>query len=683
MKGVLFIKKYKVYICFAFLAILMVVLYPNEGHFKYDYQRGRPWLHETLLAPIDFPILKTETELLKEKEEKASKVIDYYAYNSYLAKDRIESFNKSSEVTTYLSDNGNNKLIRAFSDNMTEVYNKGIVSSFDDDDLSDKVIFVQKEKRALITPALEVFDVDRAYNTIISAVRNQFPDLKVDSLGAILNVKTHIVPNLLYDKNTSQLLNKEAVNYISPTKGMIYTGQLIVSKGEIITADIEQMLDSFKAEYKLSFGYSGSKFWLEVSHITIVLIIIMLIFLTIYFVDNKLFADFRKLVFILILVFLSYAATVLLNGIDSQILFLLPYAVFILFSMSFFKPSFVFPTYIISLIPILFISNDGIEIFALNAVAGAIALVSFSYFNRGWLQFVNSVFIYVGMLIVYISFEFSTEGSDIIWQSTEFIYLAINSLLVVVLYPFVFLFEKIFSLVSNSKLWYMTDTNNKLLQELAHKAPGTFQHSIQVANLAENAAREIEANSMLVRVGALYHDIGKIENPQCFVENQAPGIDYHKGLSPAESAQDIIKHVDDGVALAKKYGLPDIVIDFIKSHHGHSQTLYFYNKYCNEGGNPENKAPFTYEGILPISKEQVIVMMADAVEAASRSLKSYTQESISALVEKILESRLSDDQLVQAEISIREINIVKESFKNYLLQIYHARIIYPKRKKIK
>ena len=233
--------------------------------------------------------------------------------------------------------------------------------------------------------------------------------------------------------------------------------------------------------------------------------------------------------------------------------------------------------------------------------------------------------------------------------------------------------------MSYSRLWDLSDTNNKLLQQLQYKAPGTFQHSLQVANLAENAVREIGGNAMLVRVGALYHDIGKMENPMCFIENQAEGVNYHAGLTPEESARAIIRHVDDGMALARKGRLPAVVSDFIACHHGKSLTLYFYNVYCNAGGDPANKEPFTYNGQLPRTKEQVVVMMADAVEAASRTLKDYSEESISALVEQIMTNRFDDSQLAEADISIRDINSVKESFKRYLQQIYHARIAYPKR----
>jgi putative nucleotidyltransferase with HDIG domain len=247
-------------------------------------------------------------------------------------------------------------------------------------------------------------------------------------------------------------------------------------------------------------------------------------------------------------------------------------------------------------------------------------------------------------------------------------------------YPLIYLFEKIFKLVSNSKLVELSDTSNSLLRQLADKAPGTFQHSLQVMNLADAAARSIDANVPLIRAGALYHDIGKINNPQCFTENETPGVNYHAGLSLKESAQEIIRHVSDGLALAEKHGLPDVLKEFIQSHHGTTCTGYFYTRYLNEGGDPDDVQDFYYDGVKPMTKEQVILMICDAVEAASRSLKDYSKESISALVDRIVDGKAADGQLSDSAISLRELNIVKDVIKTYIQQMYHSRVSYPKRK---
>lgn len=671
----IFIKDYKLYIAIAVAAIIMVLLYPSEGEFQYSYQKGRPWIYETLVAPFDFPVLKTQEQLMKETEEKATSEVDYYIYDDALGQNEIEQFN-SAALNSSTTVDIDEKIIISISNSLNNIYSRGIVASFQDND-QDKVIFIKKGKRVTEYPATEVYDVRQALKTVSSDLAIQYGQINADSICYRLNLNAYIVPNLFYDKATSQLIHKESINYISPTSGMVYTGQLIVSKGEIVTAEIEQLLNSYKAEYISSFGYTGPGANRIISRFLIVISILLLFFITIYYTDISIFESKNRYSFVLMIFLLLFIATSIISGISSNLLFIVPFAIYVIYSMAFFKPSFVFPTYIIALLPVLIMTDNGVELFTMNAVAGGILLFSYKKFYRGWLQFLNAVFIFAALLVVYLAFNLYSG----IVSNIDIIYLALNALLVVIGYPFIFLLERIFSLVSTSRLWEMTDTNNDLLQELSHKAPGTFQHSLQVANLAENAAREIGANTMLVRVGSLYHDIGKISNPQCFVENQAAGINYHKNLSPLESAKEIISHVDEGVTIAKKFHLPEIVIDFIKTHHGQSQTMYFYNVYCNNGGDPENKEPFTYNGELPRTKEQVIVMMADAVEAASRTLNNYTTESISTLVNTILKSRISDAQLINADISISEVNQVKDCFIKSLTQVYHERIAYPDRKK--
>lgn len=668
-------KNYKVLISFVVLAIIMILLYPQERKFKYDYQNGRPWMHETLISPIDFPILKTEDELLKEREKKASEVIDYYILNDGIASEMIGEFNKSA-ISFQISDS----LSQVINNCLADIYTQGVVSFFNGEDVNDKVIFVKKEKRVETVPAADVYDIPGAYSYIEGELKYSFPSHYVDSLVNLVNLKSFIAPNLIFDNKITEMLHKEAVDYISPTKGILYAGQLIVSKGEIVTAEISQLLESYRAEYRMSLGFTGTTTSLMLSHIIMILVILLLIVVTMYFTYFEIFSSINKLVFVLFVYFFCYLALVLLYKQSPQLLYIFPFSVFILYTTAFFENKLIIPLYIISLIPLALIPDDGVELLIMNLLSGFILLITFRRFNRGWLQFVNVIFIYAALLLVYISFELGIDVGSVNWSSPKVWYLAINAVASIVLYPFVFLFEKIFGLVSYTRLWELSDTNNRLLQELAHKAPGTLQHSIQVANLAEYAAKAIGANSMLVKVGSLYHDIGKIENPMCFIENQAPGVDYHKEFTAIESARLIIKHVEDGVAIATRNSIPNMVVDFIRTHHGHSKTMYFYNRYCNEGGDPSNLAPFTYDGGLPTTKEQAIVMMADAVEAASRTLKSYSYESISTLVESILAGRLSDEQLVNADISFREIGVVKESLKQYLMQVYHARIVYPKRK---
>lgn len=671
-----------VYIGLFVAFVIMLLCYPNEGKFKYDYHKGRPWLYETLTAPIDFPVLKTPAELMAERDEAASKVIPYYTYDSGILNEQLHELSRR-ESEALLADDLEVIVTEAF----RTIYQHGVipdktaVSQGKDVEVDNtNYIIVQRGKRAVETPEADLYTQSKAVRYIRSEIVVNLPQYDADSILTLLDIPGLIVPNLSYDPATTQLLHKEAVDYISPTKGMIYTGQLIVSEGETVTAEIEQLLDSYKAEYQLSMGYSGSAWKLVLGHALFILVILSLLYVTIYFVDVDILKKSNQFCFILFIVVFAFVITVLIRSISTTSLFFMPFAVFVLYMMAFFQAKLVFPIYMILLLPLLFMAEYGVELYTLNVFAGAVALVSFSYLYRGWLQFMNSLLIFIGLMLVHVAFELVEVGTLRELDYTIMGYLFLNALFVVAAYPLVFLLEKIFMLVSVATLKDLSDTNNPLLQELARKAPGTFQHSLQVANMAERAVAAIGGNARLVKVGAMYHDVGKLNNPQCFIENAAPGIDYHKELSPMESAREIIKHVDAGVELAKKYHLHQVIIDFITSHHGCSQTGYFYTKYCNEGGDPSKIGEFTYKGTLPATKEQVVVMMADAVEAASRTLKDYSAESISKLVDGILSQRISDSQLVRADISIKEINIVKAIFKKHLGEIYHARIAYPHKK---
>ncbi len=667
------LKDKSIYITMVIALVIMVLLYPSEGRFKYEYHKGRPWMYETLVAPMDFPILKSQAELLKEKNEAAELFVPYYVYNNEILLNVMQTadgLNRDSLIS--------NKDLATLKGVLSEIYTAGIIKR--DEQLvnneKNNYIIVQKDKRAEEVPRASVYNIRQA----VEKLQSKIAQIAADSItiAGISKIKPEslIQANLIYDQQSTELVHKNAIDYISPTKGIVYTGQLIVSEGEIITAYIEQVLDSYKAEYELSMGYSGSNISLVAGHALIILAILFLVFASIYTINIQILREKKRFNFIIFLILLTYIITVVVRDAGPEYLFMVPFAVFALYMMAFFPAKVVLPIYMISLLPLLIIAENGIELYILNLFAGAVTLLSFVYLYRGWLQFLNSLLLLGAMFIVFIAFRLLESGKPV-YDYIYVVYLFLNSMFIVAAYPLVFLLEKIFGLVSVSTLKDLSDTNNTLLQELARKAPGTFQHCLQVANLSERAVNAIHGNARLVKVGAMYHDIGKLVNPQCFIENQAPGIDYHKNLSPQESAQLIIKHVSDGVELAKKFKLPKIITAFITSHHGRSVTGYFYSKYCLDGGDPNNKEPFTYNGTLPTTKEQVVVMMADAVEAASRSLKDYSAESISNLVDKITAARISESQLIEADISLKEINTVKEVFKKHLKEIYHSRIEYP------
>ena len=600
-----FLRDPKIYVALLITLAITVVFFPEEGKFKYNYQVGRPWVYETLLSPIDFPILKTDQELLAEKEEKASEVIPYFEYDNAVANVQIQ------RLSTLLGgDSVNSHIVSSIIESLYKMYSIGILPVMEEAPAGGTIV-IQKDKRAQEVPVAEVYTAKKAEGYLKYDLSVSFPKYDADSIFSAYRLSEYIVPNLIYDQGLTDLFHKEAVDYISPTKGMVYAGQLIVSEGEIITTEVGQLLDSFKREYEIAYGYTESNIGIGLGHFVLCIVIVASLFGVVYFTNKDIIRRRKSFYFVLTLYSLLFVLTVLIHNFNVDYLYLIPYAVFSIYLTIFFKRRYVFPIYTVMLLPLLFQPGTGVQLYMMNLTGGIIAIVTFKYFNNGWVQFLNSLFVFIGMSLVYLGFLLSGDGTLSLFNMREVLRIAVNSLLVVAAYPIAFLFERIFSLVSHFRLMDLSDTNNKLLRELAQKAPGTFQHSLQVSNLASEAAREIGADMILTRVGALYHDIGKMNNPQCFVENTPVGFDYHKGLSPIESAQQIIRHVDDGVEIARKHKLPEVVIDFIRTHHAKTVTFYFYAQYCNAGGDPENREPFMYHGELPKTKEQVIAVHCD------------------------------------------------------------------------
>lgn len=670
-----FPRRFKVYAPLIVLFLLLVFMMPRSPKFNYDYRKGSPWLYETLIAQFDFPVLKTDQQILREREEAGMTVIPYYRHNPR-AVSKAEKTLSSIDFGTYVSAK------RDVADVLSFLYGKGVLSQpviQGEDSGSDGVIYVQKDRRAIKVPVTEVFTLEDANGILREAVVKSCPGCNIDSLYAATGLDMLIAPDLLFDQQTTDLVHDEAVDYISTTQGIVRAGQTIVSNGEIVTAEIEQLLNSYKAEYDASVGYSGPKALQWVGNILIAFALVLVLFLSIYYSNYTIFSQYNKYLYLLLIFSIAAIASSVVARTDGSLFYLVPFTLIALYLLAFFKTRMVFAVYVISLLPMLIFASNGMELFVIYLVAGVVCILVFGFFNKGWLQFVTALIVFVVMAIVWGAFR-CIDGTEGLGDYHTLWYMFLGSMLSVAGYPLIYLFEKIFKLVSNSKLVDLSDTSNPLLRELADKTPGTFQHSLQVMNLADAAARSIDANVLLVRAGALYHDIGKINNPQCFTENESPGVRYHAGLTPKESAQEIIRHVSDGLAIAEKHGLPEVIRDFIRTHHGTTCTGYFYNQYLNAGGDPDDVKDFFYDGVKPTTKEQVILMLCDAVEAASRSLKDYSAESISALVDRIVDGKSSEGQLSDSDISLRELNTVKEVMKSYLQQMYHSRISYPKRK---
>ena len=663
----------------AVLFVILAVIFPRVGKFNYDYRKGSPWMYETLIAQFDFPILKTDAQIQAEKGALGSSVIPYFRYSETVVHDRTALIEKLDlgACNTFKP-----QIINAFD----RLYESGIISESGTEYLPEgktmdgNVIFVQKDRRAKKIPSSEVYTVREARDFLLLFLTEAEIGCNADSLCKAAGIYDLIKPNLLFDRQTTELVHDESVNYVSPTAGIVNAGQLIVSNGEIITAEIEQLLDSYKAEYESSLGYSGPRIWLWLGNIIIALGLVAVLYFSIYFTNYRIYDNPNTYTYLLVIFLLSTVMAMAVEKADPELLYMTPFTLIALYLVAFFKKRVVLPVYIISLLPLLVFSHNGVELFVMYLVAGVVTIFFAEIYNRGWKQFITAIIVFFVLLVIYLAFRL-IDGISGFNDYRIILYLFIGSFLSVAGYPLIYLFERLFMLVSNTRLTELTDTNNKLLRDLAHKAPGTFQHSLQVMNLADAAARSIDANVLLVRAGALYHDIGKMMNPQCFIENENLGVRYHDGLSPRESAVEIIRHVPDGMALADKYKLPDIVKEFIITHHGTTCTAYFYNKYINEGGDRNDADDFFYKGRKPTTKEQIIIMLCDTLEAASRSLKDYSAKSMSDLVERIVKSKMNDGQFEDADISLKELNIVKNVLKSYLQQVYHARIVYPKRLK--
>ena len=671
-------RTFRAYLPLIGLFLLLVFIMPRSPKFNYDYVKGSPWMHETLLAQFDFPVLKTEAQLLEERDKAGSDIVPYYRHDA-------KALSQSRLALASLDMDGYSFLKPVLEDNLAYVYSKGILAPSagqNTEELKDNpasLIFLQKDRRAMKVPVSEVFTIEDAEAYLYDGLLKAYPEIDADSLYLALPLNTVIIPDLIFDQQTTDLVHEEKVNFVSATQGVIRTGQVIVSEGEIVTAEIEQLLDSYKAEYDKSVGYGSSEVFMWIGNILIAFFIVLVLFLAICYCNFRIFDEFNKYLYLLMVFGIAALASSIVAKTDPALFYMMPFTLISLYLLAFFSRRMVFSVYFISLLPMLIFAPNGVELFMVYLVAGCVCIFVFGFFNRGWLQFVTALIVFAVMAVVWGAFRL-VDGVDGLKDYRTILDLGLAALLAVAGYPLIYLFENIFKLVSNTKLTELCDTNNTLLRTLADKAPGTFQHCLQVMNLADAAARSIDANVLLVRAGALYHDIGKTANPQCFTENETSGIRYHAGLSPKESAQEIIRHVSDGLAIAEKHGLPGIIKEFIVSHHGTTSTGYFLTQYLNDGGDPEDVAEFYYDGVKPVTKEQVVLMICDAVEAASRSLKDYSQQNISSLVDRIVDGKVREDQLSDADISIRDINRMKEVIKSYLMQMYHSRVSYPKRK---
>ena len=651
-------------------AVLMVLV-PRTAKWGYDYSKGQAWRYETLVAQFDFPLLKTTEQIAKEKADLSSTVISYYKMSTEVVG---ESFRKIEGMSFADVPGLKSSLVRHLSD----IYNKGIIPEIQD---NVELIYVQKGKRAEKVPVSEVYLLPQARIALLHGVSTDCPEVNVDSIIRSKSIYDLLAVNLVYDEQITALVHSQTQSMVSTTSGFVNAGTIIVNNGELITAEVAQMLDSYKAEYEQSYGYDKPLAAIWLGNALLVLGILICLYFAIYFSNAMIFKDYNRYLYVVVVFTLIASVELILIKFAPQWIFIFPFSVAALYLQAFFRTRVIYPVYIATLLPLLLFAENGAAVFMMYLVSGVITLYVFKHFSKGAKQFIAAAINFVCTAVLFSAFVI-TGVINVDYLPTLGL-ICIGSILQVALHPFVYLLERSFNLVSSTRLQELSDTSNELLRQLEQKAPGTFQHSLQVMNLASAVARAINADEILIKAGALYHDIGKIKNPLCFVENESltsTDAKYHADITPLQSAQDIIKHVTDGVELAQAHKLPSVITDFIRTHHGTTCVSFFYDKYLKEGGDPELKKEFLYPGPTPTTKEQVILMLSDSIEAASRTLRDYSQESISALVDRIFAYKIEDGQLEQADITLKEIETIKIVMQTYLGQMYHERIKYPKRK---
>lgn len=650
--------------------VLITLLIPTGGHYMQRFNMGDRWRGETLTAPFDFSISKSEAEIAADRRKAERNYIPVYTLDTAVGTTQITA---AQEAFTDRPAAFNGELARA----LAFVYGKGVVGNVEHSSTGDgEMSYIRIDNNSMLetVSTKEVFTMA----TGVEYLKRQMAGFMKTGEN---DFARFIVPNLSYNEVLNAALRDSERKNIAATKGIVYENELIVSHNQIISQEVFSKLNSLKKEYETRIGDGDSFGWVLAGHFLIVFTLLSITFLFFYFFRNDIITKRNNIYFILSLFFLMTALSSSIAQSENLSIYLIPFAIVPIYILTFYDVRMSIFEHSVVLLLCSVIVPKPFEFFFINFVAGIVGVFMLRRAYRRDRIFRATGAIFLSNCVCYTAMHLIQYGGLLDFEPWIFVWFLVNAILFLGMYQLLYVIEKLFGFTSDVSLLELCDTNQKLLQELAHKAPGTFQHTLQVANLAEAAAKEIGARPLLARTGALYHDIGKMNNPAYFIENtNGSAFNPHNYLNPLQSAEIIRKHVTDGVALARKEGLPAIIIDFITGHHGDSLIYYFYSKQKEQdGGVLPDKEKFQYPGPKPISKEVSICMMADAVEAASRSLSDYTEEAVSELVDKIVDIQINEGELSNSALSFHEIAVVKGVFKNKLANMYHTRISYPER----
>ncbi|MDR2937568.1 MAG: HDIG domain-containing protein [Prevotellaceae bacterium] len=686
-----FIKRHRNILPFIVATLLITYIMPRGGKFQYEFQKGKLWQYPTLSAAFDFPIYKSDEELAAERKQTLATLTPFYKRDSSVQRAQVAEIGSAFHAALSIKDKLNEAekftehqysyltidVLRELQRRVDFIYRKGIrePNSVAEGYLNREqaTLMVQSGAVSELAPSAESFTPKSAYAYLAGKLQPLWEENSAEQkFFEKLELQSLLKPNLLFDEQLTAQARQQRLADIAPTKGVVNAGQQIVAQGEVVNAHAYLMLASLRKEYELRMGYAGSLWLLFLAQLLLTLFFMATLYLYIYMLGEKKSYSFKQNSFLMLLMLSFFALAVWLSQTGIASVHIIPFAILPIFVNTFFNARLALVTHYLTTALTAFMLPNSFDFFLLTGFAGTAAVFSMRhmYQRRKLYQTMAIVFVSYCLLAVVLAL-IKDDGNLGAWRT--YAMFAVNVGLMLAAYQLVYPFEKIFGFTSDNTLLEISDTNHALLRELAEVAPASFQHSLQVANLAESVIREVGGKPLLVRAGALYHDVGKINNPSYFVENQTTSYSPHQQLQPEQSATIIVQHVADGIAIARKHRLPEVIVNFIRTHHGLSLVRYFYRQYMEKHPEATDCSAFQYPGPNPGSKEQGVLMMADAVEAASRTLSDYTPHTIDELVENVVNSQLNGKMLDNTDLTMNDISTAKAIFKKKLQNIYHDR----------
>lgn len=657
----------------------IVLVLPKQAKFRFEYEKGKVWNQKDLISPSSFPILKTDQEKKEDREAAIRSITPIYQLDAEIEQQSLEGYKNGFEIkwkTSGISESQKQHYFTLGYNLLKEIYDKGVLAlnkKYQTNGENYRITILQNNIANEVNTS-QLFTHESALNyadQALSAYKN------IDKAFLIAIIQDRLQYNLTYDDKLTTRLENEAVEALSSTRGMVQKGDLIVARGSVINQDIYQKLESFKSAFDDSVRVNGNPRLVLLGQFLLVSIVISLLMVFLYLFRKDIYYDNRLVSLILLVITAMLATLSLAIRVQLPNFYYIPYCIVPIIIRILFDTRLALNIHLLVVLIAGFFVPNSFEFGFFEITAGMVSIYSIKNLIRREQFLISAAIILANYFVAFVGISLIREGSISSIDWTDFLPFLFSVGSTLLAYPLIYIFEKVFGLTSDITLIELTNTNATLLRKLAFSAPGTFQHSLQVANLAESAIYAIGGNALLVRAGALYHDIGKIENPLYFIENQSSGFNPHDKVTYEESAQIIIRHVSKGIDMARKENLPEIVIDFIRTHHGNTRVDYFYQSYLKNF--PEkivDENTFRYPGPIPFSKETGVLMLADSVEAASRSLHEPNAATIDALVDRIIEYKLDQEQLSDSNITLKDLETIKMIFKRMLMSIYHVRIDY-------